>query len=271
MGRDAGQDHISKRTVLYRIPGTDNVRVRRDVEYEASDAGALTLDVYQPPDWRRGARTPAVVIVAGFPDPGFEAKVGCKFKEMGSTVSWARLLAASGLAAVAYTNREPATDVHAVLRHVRRHADELGIDCDRTGLWAGSGNVPVALSVLMREGAGRLKCAALCYGFTLDAGGSDAVAGATKVWGFANPCAGKSVADLPREVPLFVVRAGRDEIPRLNETLDRFLFEAAGHNLPLTFVNHPSAPHAFDLFDDGETTREIVRQVLAFKIGRAHV
>jgi hypothetical protein len=37
-----------------------------------------------------------------------------------------------------------------------------------------------------------------------------------------------------------------------------------GANLPLTFVNHPSGPHAFDLFDDSETSREIVRRALSF-------
>jgi hypothetical protein len=264
MSREAGQDHISKRTVLFSLPGTDDVQVRRDVEYRATDAGALTMDIYQPPRRRRGALSPAVVIVAGFPDPGFETRVGCKFKEMGSTVSWARLMAASGLAAIAYTNREPAADVHALLGYVRLHADELGIDADGIGLWASSGNVPVALSVLMSEGVGHVRCAALCYGYTLDAVGSDAVATASKAWGFANPCAGKSVADLPPETPLFIARAGRDEMPRLNETLDRFLSEALAHNLPITFVNHPTAPHAFDLFDDGETTREIIRQILAF-------
>jgi len=29
-------------------------------------------------------------------------------------------------------------------------------------------------------------------------------------------------------------------------------------------VNHASAPHAFDLFQDTETSREIVRQILSF-------
>ena len=264
MSRDATHEHITKKTVVYRIPFMDDVQIQRDLVYEAGDACALEMDIYHPPDWRRGTRTPAVVIVAGFPDPGFETRVGCKFKEMGSTVSWGRLMAASGLAAITYTNREPATDVHALLRHVRQHADELGIDADRIGLWASSGNVPVALSVLMRDGVWCPRCAVLCYGYTLDVGGADAVAGAAKVWGFANPCAGKVVADLPPGVPLLVTRAGRDEMPRLNETLDRFMSEALTHNLPLTFVNHPTAPHAFDLFDDGETSREIIRQTLAF-------
>jgi hypothetical protein len=35
-------------------------------------------------------------------------------------------------------------------------------------------------------------------------------------------------------------------------------------NLPMTVVNHANGPHAFDLFDDSETSREVVRQMLAF-------
>jgi dienelactone hydrolase len=252
--------------MVYRIPGMDAVEVRRDVEYRAADAaaGALTMDVYYPPGAKAGAPVPAVVLVAGFPDPGYEAKLGCKFKETGSSRSWGRLLAASGLAAITYTNREPAADIHALLAHLRRTAAALGIDADRLGLWATSGNVPVALSVLMREDPGRVKCAVLCYGYTLDLDGSGRVAEASAKWGFVNPCAGKSVADLPARVPLFVARAGRDEIPHLNETLDRFLAHALTHNLPVTLTNHPAAPHAFDLFDDSGASREVVRQALAF-------
>ena len=264
MSEDTGREHVSKKAVVYRIAGMDAAAVRRDVEYTAAGAGALTMDIYYPPDFKSGARTPAVVIVAGFPDAGFKAKVGCKFKEMGSSVSWGRLLAASGLVAITYTNREPEADVHALLEYVRGNAAALGIDENRGGLWASSGNVALALSVLMREGGDYLKCAALCYGYTLDLDGSTGVAEAAGAWGFVNPCAGKTVADLPPRTPLFIARAGRDEMPRLNETLDRFLLRALTRNLPLTLVNHPDAPHAFDLFNDSETSHEIVRRILEF-------
>ena len=264
MGRDERPVNIAERTVVYRIQGMDDVKVLRDIEYEAGGGGALKMDIYRPPGSGEGARAPAVVIVAGFPDDGFEAKVGRRFKEMGSSVSWGRLLAASGVAAITYTNREPATDVHALLRHVRRNAGALGVDADRLGLRASSGNVPVALSALMSEDGERLKCAVLCYGYTLDAEGSHVVADAARRWGFANPCAGKRAADLPPRTPLFIVRAGRDEMPQLNEALDRFAAEALALNLPVTVVNHAEAPHAFDLLDEGEATREVIGQALAF-------
>src|SRR5215210_969808 len=97
MSQDTQQEHISKKRVVYRIPAMDAVNVRRDVEYRVTDAGSLTMDIYYPPGSKSESPTPAVVFVAGYPDPGFEAIVGCKFKEMGSYISWGRLMAASGL------------------------------------------------------------------------------------------------------------------------------------------------------------------------------
>lgn len=35
-------------------------------------------------------------------------------------------------------------------------------------------------------------------------------------------------------------------------------------NLPVTLVNHATGPHGFDLMDDSEASREVVRAMLAF-------
>jgi len=258
------QDQVSKKVVVYRIPGMDAVSIQPDIEYRIGDAGPLTMDIYYPPDHRSGARIPAVVFVTGYPDPGFKAVLGCRQKEMGSYISWARLTAASGLAAITYTNREPAADVKVLLQTLFQNAASLGIDEGRIGIWACSGNVPNALSVLMEKHHKHLKCAVLGYGYMLDLDGSTAVAEAAGKWGFVNPVAGKSVADLPPDLPLFIARAGRDETPHLNEALDAFLAKALAANLPITFANHADAPHAFDVMHDSEASREVIRQILAF-------
>ena len=256
---------IAKKKVVYQIPDADAIIIRRDAQYRFTDAGVLTMDIYYPPDSRSEARIPAIIFVSGYPDPGFQKILGCKLKEMESYISWGKLTAASGLVAITYaTGKEPAADIHALLQHVRQNAALLGIDADRIGLWACSGNVPNALSLLMREGGDYLKCAVLCYGLMLDLGGATSVAEAAKQWGFVNPCAGKSVADLAQNIPLFIVRAGQDEMPHLNETMDRFLSEALTYNLAITLVNHATAPHAFDIMQDSESSREIIRQILAF-------
>ncbi len=56
MSQDTQQEHISKRKVLYTMPGMDAVTVRRDVTYRATEADALTMDLYYPPDSKHGAR-----------------------------------------------------------------------------------------------------------------------------------------------------------------------------------------------------------------------
>lgn len=264
MSQDTRQDHISKKRVVYTIAGVDAVRIRRDQEYRATAAGPLTMDLYYPPDSTDGARMPAVIFVTGFPDAGAEKMLGCKLKEMASYLSWSQLTAASGLVAITYTNQEPAADVHAVVQHVRRNAASLDIDENRIGVWSCSGNVPNALSVLMQGAQDYLRCAVLCYGYMLDLDGSTRVADAAKQFGFVNPSAGRTLDDLPQDLPLFIARAGRDEMPGLNETLDRFVNKALTCNLPVTLVNHPVAPHAFDLFHDSETSREIIRRILTF-------
>ena len=261
MSEGISLERVARKTVVLRLPGMDEVGVKQDVVYRPSEAGDLTMDLYRPP----GAgeeRLPAVVFVSGYPDEGMKRIFGCGFKEMGTYVSWARLVATSGLAAIVATNREPVEDARALLGYLAEHGAELGIDERRIGIWACSGNGPTALSLLMDGGS--LRCAVLCYPMTLDLDGSAGIADAARAFGFANACAGRRVEELPREVPLFVTRAGRDEMPGLNPALDRFVGEAVRCNLPMTFVNHPEGPHAFDLFQDSEASREIVREALGF-------
>lgn len=263
MSQETQQDRITKKTVVYQTPGMDAVTIRRDVEYRSNDASALTMDIYYPPDSKSGARTPAVVFVSGYSDVGFQKMLGCKLKEMGSYISWGKLTAASGLVAITYSAVEPTADLHALLQYVRQNAAGLGIDENRIGVWACSGNVPNALSVLMQEANDYLKCAVLCYGLMLDLDGSTNVAQAAKMFGFVNPSEGKSVNDLPQDLPLFIARAGQDN-PQLNEMIDQFLAKALSRNLPVTFANHHVAPHAFDVMHDSDASREIIRQILAF-------
>jgi hypothetical protein len=60
-----------------------------------------------------------------------------------------------------------------------------------------------------------------------------------------------------------VVRAGRDQFG-VNTSLDSFIAGALQKDLPVRMINHAGAPHAFDLFEDSEATREIIREILRF-------
>ena len=176
--------------------------------------------------------------------------------------SWARLLAATGLAAAVYGAESPTEDVHAVLRHVRAEAEDLGVDAGCIALVASSGNATVSLATLMADS--RISCAAFLYPYTMDLDGHTEVDRASATFRFAVPGAGRSLADVPADVPLLLVRAGADQMPGLNAALDRFALGLLARNAPVTLVNHATGPHAFDLEDDGPAAAAAIRQVLAF-------
>jgi hypothetical protein len=248
---------MTKKPLVYPMPPADTVTVRRDLP-----CGPVTADFYRPAGAAAGAPLPAVIFVSGYSDAGLQAFLGCKLKEWECYIGWGKLAAASGLTGVTYSTNNPAADLPGLLQHVRQNAAELGINEKRIGIWACSGNGPMALSLLMQDPA--VACAVLCYAYTLDLDGSTGIAETAKTYGFANPCGGRSVADLPRQTPLFIARAGEDQFPHLNQNLDRFVTQALLLNLPLTVANHPEGPHAFDLLHDSDTTRETIRQILAF-------
>ena len=103
----------------------------------------------------------------------------------------------------------------------------------------------------------------------MDWNGSNIVEEAAATAGFANPVATKRYDDLPGEVPLFLVRAGKD-YPPLNRTIDRFLREAVARNMPLTFINYAGGEHGFDVRNDSPTSRTIIQQTLAFLVEHLH-
>jgi hypothetical protein len=244
---------IVTRSVLYEIPGMLSI-AGRPGEFTGADGRPLPLAVYLPPT-PSASPPPVVILVEGYPDPGFAAFLGCRFMDMAWSISTARLIAASGLAAITYANREPVADALAVVEHVRARATSLGIDATRLGLWAASGHGPVALSLVSHA-----TCAVLLNPMTFDQGGATHIADAARTFTFAAP----AMDAMPAGKPLFVVRSGTDEMPGLNTALDRFVAYALAANHPLTVVNHPDAPHAFDLFHDSTTTRDILRQALSF-------
>jgi len=247
---------VARKQVVYRIPGMDDVPVRRDIAYKTTAAGALLMDIYYPPAAVPGTRVPLAVIILGYPDPQSGGRM------FGPLTSWARLIAMSGIAAAIYGTSTPAEDVHDAFAYLRENAASLGIDTGRIGVYAASANVSVALSLLMRDAG--FRCAALLYGFTFDVEGSTVFAEASRQYGFVNATAGRSIDELPSDVPLFVLRAGREAFPGVNAAMDQFAARALARNLPVTFVNHATGPHGADMDDDTDATRRIIRQALAF-------
>lgn len=136
---------VALRRVLYEIPGMQSVPVA-DAEFTGANGEPLPMRVY-------GSNGPAVVILEGFPDAGFEKHVGCRFMDMQWTISMAQLVASSEFRAVTHSNRDPLPDAIALMKH-------LG---GPIGIWATSGHGPVALAA-----AAEARCVVLTNPMTKD-------------------------------------------------------------------------------------------------------
>ena len=58
--------------------------------------------------------------------------------------------------------------------------------------------------------------------------------------------------------------SGRDEIPTLNDALDRFVVKALAANAPITVMNHPTGGHGFDNQGGEERSTPIIRSSIEF-------
>lgn len=240
----------------------DAVSVRRDVAYGPANQDRR-FDLYYPSD-EPDQRWPAAIIVAGYPGTMEPRRTPLAYKEIGWTVSMCQLIAQSGIVAIAYTNHDPVADLRTLFEHVHQQAEALRIDPAKVGVMAVSGNVPTALTTIMQDASRTPACAVFGYGCLLDLDGATDVAEAARQFGFANPGAGHTFADLRRDVPLLITRAGRDQFPGMNASIDSFIRHGLKENFPTTLVNHAEGPHAFDLFDDSRTSRDVLRQTLQF-------
>lgn len=123
---------IFMRRVCLQLDGMDDVTIRRDVAYGPPD-GRRGMDVYYPPDHTDDISWPAVIIVAGYPGTMEPRPTTLTYKEIGWTVSMCQLIALSGIVAIAYTNRDPVADLHALFEHIHEGARSLRIDAARVG------------------------------------------------------------------------------------------------------------------------------------------
>jgi acetyl esterase/lipase len=228
--------------LVHPLPDPDRVELRPNLVYTHTDGRELAMDVYLPARRAPGTRVPAVLLVHGEADPELLRGV----RGWGQYTGWGRLLAAEGLAGVAFEHRAildagfeaVVAEVEAALTAVGERAGDLGIDPDRIGVAAFSAGVPLTAAALAGP-VERIRCAALCYG---------------------------PLSDLepdPALPPLLVVRAGQDD-PELNRTIDEFVSAAKQHNLAVELIHQPDGHHAFDVADDSDASREVIRHVLGF-------
>ena len=272
------QTDTSANVLGYERPGMRDAIVRRDLTYRTvSDAGvtrALTMDVYRPPG-AAPERRPALIFVHG----GLVARqAGPAPTTWPSYRSWGRLAAAAGLVGVVFNHRmttdeniaTAAGDVTAAVDYVRANAATLGIDTDRLCVAVYSAGGPLA-SVFMRERAPGIRCLVLFYPY-LDLEHmrtqspfrpAHPAAHVDSLVPRYSPAHLLTVApaSLP---PIFLAMAGEDAIPRLNDSIERFMRAAVANRVEMDFALHRRGVHGFDQRTHDARTQEILERVLAF-------
>jgi dienelactone hydrolase len=255
----------ARRPVVMTLPGMDKVQVTKDLRYSDRTEPQLAMDVYRPPGLKAADRRAAVIFIHGGGPPG------APMKEMGVYTSYGRLIAAQGLVAVTFTHRlgypktlilEGGQDVAAAIAYVRAHAAELNIDPGRLCLAAFSAGGPM-LSPYLRDAPGYIRCIVAYYPIAEIE--DSAVHKASETPETLAAWSPLRQLDKPgRKAPMYLARAGHDEIPQLLGGLDRFIAEAVKRDYPITLANNPGAPHGFDITEPTPRTLEILDETFAF-------
>jgi acetyl esterase/lipase len=251
--------------VVYQVPGMDKIKVVPNLKYARTDDPNLRMDVYLPADAAPAEKRAAVIFIHG------GAKTAYTPKDWGIYTTWGRLIAASGFVGVTFTHRleypnksleNAAQDVRAAIDYVRANADKYNVDKNRICLIAYSAGGPL-LSLGMRGDTPFVRCLVGFYAF-MDIQQSDYRKTETaEVIKTFSPIAYLQ-QDASRIPPLFIARAGRDEVPTMDDSIDRFVKEALVRNISLSLMNHPQGVHGFDNQNDDDRSREIIRSAIAF-------
>jgi dipeptidyl aminopeptidase/acylaminoacyl peptidase len=254
-----------KDAVAYDVPHMDEVIIHKDIPYLKTPDSALKMDIYYPPKFNFNSKIPAVVFVYAYTNDGQLKAVGKQFRKWIAYTSWCRVVAASGMAAIAYETVNPVNDLNSLLQYVKTNADKLNIDANKIGAYAGSANTTTALAYILNDTNSIFKCAAINYGIFLctDFKHLSLMDTLSQNMGFVTPRLSEPVS-WNKKVPLMIVHVGKDFVPHSDESLTGFVDKAINQKVPFTLIHYATGIHGFDVWADDETTRQIIKTTLDF-------
>jgi acetyl esterase/lipase len=269
-------EQVYQMPTVYQVPGMDKVQVRRDIVYKSVETSKgraeLKLDLYLPAGAKKGQTFPAVILISGGGIEGGEHD----WRNAGVYQSYGRILAASGLAGIAFSKRfargpggtlNGIEDFNDLLTYLRQHSGDISVDKDRLAFWGFSGG-GLLLAPVFKESAsfGRAVVCFYCVS-DIEPDSWAGVEGITEENMARARTVGSSVEQIQTAghplPPIFVGRAGWDS-PGLNRGIDKLVLAALGKNAMIEVMNHPTGRHGFDIIDSNERSREIIRHVLEF-------
>jgi dienelactone hydrolase len=252
-------------SVVYDLPGMDDVIIKKDIPYQDIAGSPLKMDIYYPPDFDFQRKIPAVIIVLGYPDVAGKRLLGSEFKNYIQLISWCRIISASGMAAIVYESIDPEKDIISLSNYLNINEDKLKIDKNRIGAWTCSAHTPTTISYILNGSDNIFKCVVVYYGFFLtdDFKYLPQIDTLSQNMGFKTPRLSEPIS-WKKNVPIMIIRAGKDNVPYINQTLADFYEKALIQDLPITLINYQNGVHGFDAALDNETTRQIIKNTIEF-------
>jgi len=254
-----------KGAVVLELPGMDNIIVKKDIPYQSVTGTSLNMDIYYPPNFDFKSKIPAIIIVLGYTDMAGQKLLGSKFKNYITFISWCKIIAASGMAAIIYETVNPGQDILALSNYLKSNESKLGIDNSKIGAFTLSAHSPTTINEVLTGPSNIFKCAVVYYGFFLtnDFINLPQIDTISQGMGFSTPRL-PDPASWKKDVPIMIVRAGKDNVPYINQSLADFYEKAISQNLPIILVNYPNGTHGFDTSIDNDLTRQIIKNTLEF-------
>jgi acetyl esterase/lipase len=251
--------------IVYSVPEMTRVKVAKNQIYKRASSEELKMDVYSLPGKQR---RPAVVFIHGGRIP---RNLLTTPKDWGAYVSLGQLVAASGFVGVTFNHRfyawesltDSQSDVMDLMAYVRDNAESLGVEKDRIILWALSAG-GIFLSQPLQQSPPYIR-SIIAYYSELDLQNQRKAAPASVTDETLREFSpvhhlGNKDKNVP---PIFIARAGLDD-KELNDGIDRFVQLALSRNLTVEVVNHATGHHAFDIEDNNERSREIIKRTIEF-------
>jgi len=253
-----------QRRIVYQIPEMKDVICHNGIVYHTVNGIDLKADIYVPSNGGKSNTLPIVIIVINYPDSVFNKIFGRDGKDLQMAVSWAELIAASGMAAVTYQTQFSHSETDSLIYFLKKHAEDYNLDMSNLCVFGASANTLAAQS-LMQNDDYSIKCAVLNYGILLtpDQKYYAEIDSSANMFGFYFSDL-RQISKIPENIPMLVTRAGKDRFQIVKNTTDYFVAEAMRSNAQLTFINYSDGQHDFDVLDDTEISKLIIRQTVDF-------
>ncbi|MFZ5351342.1 MAG: alpha/beta hydrolase family protein [Bacillota bacterium] len=232
------QNSRIKGAIVCYIPEMDRTAAAKDLIYKHHDGKELKLDIYYPPEHKKGETLKAVLLIHG-------STPNKNFKDGPYFTSWGRLVAANGFAAVTFNWRSGSNpeDIADLIEYIRENASALDIDENNISILAFSMGVENAVDQSAKVDTGFIKSITAYYGKLPEGVLED-----------------KYKNHMP---PVFLAEAANDSFFS-KDCNDNFVNKANGLGHSVRRVVHQSGTHGFDLYDDSDETLEIINSSIDF-------